>query len=285
MTPNVKAFFDEATWTLTYVVWDPATKDAVIIDPVLDFDPLAVSVNTASNDTVMDFVTAEGLHVHWILETHAHADHLSGSQDLRERLGARLAIGEKITTVQRVFGELFDMPPEIPRDGSQFDALVPDGGTIEAGTLVFKAIATPGHTPACVTWHIADMVFTGDTMFMPDFGTGRCDFPAGSAEDLYDSIQRLYAFPDATRVFVGHDYQPGGRPLRYETSIGESKASNIQLPAGRTREDFVQWRSARDKTLSPPKLLYPSVQVNVDAGRLPPPHANGRRYLMLPLST
>lgn len=284
MTPNVEAFFDEATWTLTYVVFDPETKDAVIIDPVLDYDPLRVALTTHSNDKVVQYVKDHALNVHWVLETHAHADHITGSQDLKERLGAKVAIGEKIKTVQQVFKGVFDLPENFPTDGSQFDALVPDGGTIQAGSLTFEAIATPGHTPACVTWKTDGMVFTGDALFMPDFGTGRCDFPAGSAEDLYESIQKLYALPDDTRVFVGHDYQPGGRELEYETTIGQSKASNVQLPGDRSREDFVSWRSARDATLAPPKLLYPSVQVNVNAGKLPEPHDNGKRYLVLPMA-
>ncbi len=283
MTPTVKAFFDDATWTLTYVVYDEATRDAVVIDPVLDFDPLAVSTRTDSNDAVVAFVASEGLNVHWILETHAHADHLSGSQDLKARLGAKLAIGAAITKVQAVFKGVFDLPDTFATDGSQFDALVEDGGRIHAGSLTFVAIATPGHTPADVTWSIADLLFTGDSLFMPDFGTGRCDFPAGSAEDLYDSIQRLYALPGDTRVFVGHDYQPGGRALAFETTIAASREGNVHLPADRSKEDFVAWRAARDATLSAPRLLYPSVQVNVDAGRLPAPHANGRRYLVLPL--
>jgi len=284
MTPNVEAFFDEATWTLTYVVFDPETKDAVVIDPVLNYDHLSVSTSTSGNDRIVAFVEDKGLNVHWIIDTHAHADHLTGSQDLKERLGAKVAIGEHITTVQSVFKGVFDLPESFATDGSQFDALIPEGGTVEAGTLSFEAIATPGHTPACMTWKIEDMIFTGDSLFMPDFGTGRCDFPAGSAEDLYDSIQKLYALPDDTRVFVGHDYMPNGRELRYETTIGESKAANIQLPAGRSREDFIKWRSERDATLAPPRLLYPSVQVNVNAGQLPERHANGRRYLVLPMA-
>ncbi|MCB9682327.1 MAG: MBL fold metallo-hydrolase [Alphaproteobacteria bacterium] len=280
---QIQHFFDEATWTLTYVVWDEATGDAVLIDPVLDFDPLAVSVSTASNDAVVAFVNDKGLKVHWILETHAHADHLSGSQDLKKRLGAGVAIGEHIQTVQQTFKGVFGMA-DLATDGSQFDKLLVDGETLTAGSLAVEVLHTPGHTPACVSYHIGDAVFTGDALFMPDFGTGRCDFPAGSAEDLYTSItSKLYTLPDATRVFVGHDYLPGGRALAFETTIGASKEANIQLPGNRSRAEFVTFRTTRDATLRPPKLIFQSVQVNVDAGHLPAPEANGRSYLKLPI--
>jgi glyoxylase-like metal-dependent hydrolase (beta-lactamase superfamily II) len=280
---NVEPFFDPATSTLTYVVFDPESRDAVIVDPVADFDPLAVRVTYTSNDRVVRFVQERGLNVGWILETHAHADHLSGAPDLRRRLGARVAIGAGITKVQATFKHILGLPDAFATDGSQFDALIPDGGELQAGTLTVRAIATPGHTPACVTWQIDDALFTGDAMFMPDGGTGRCDFPQGSADDLYTSIQRLYALPDETRVFVGHDYQPGGRALRWETTLGAQKAGNIQLPAGRSRDEFVQFRTARDATLSPPRLLFPSIQVNIDAGALPAPEANGIAYLKMPI--
>lgn len=280
---QVQHFFDDATWTLTYVVWDAQSKDAVVIDPVWDFDPLAVSLSTPSNDKVVDFVQAQGLHVHWILETHAHADHISGSQDLKARLNAGVAISEHIQTVQQTFKGVFGLP-DLATDGSQFDRLLVDGETLHAGSLAVKVLHTPGHTPACLTFHIGDALFTGDALFMPDFGTGRCDFPAGSADDLYHSVaDKLYAFDDATRVFVGHDYMPGGRELAFETTIGQSKAANIQLPAGRSREDFVAFRTARDQTLNPPKLIFQSVQVNIDAGKLPEPERNGRAYLKLPI--
>ena len=283
---QTKTFFDPRTSTLTYVVWDADTRDAVVIDPVLDFDPASGRVWTESADAVADFVTAEGLTLHFALETHAHADHLSGSQVFADRFGARVAISSAIRTVQEVFAPVFDKGGGFPTDGSQFDLLVEHGQILEAGTLRIEAIHTPGHTPACVTWHIEDAVFTGDALFMPDFGTGRCDFPAGSAEDLYDSVtERLYTLPDATRVFVGHDYQPGGRALAWETTIGASKAQNKQLTAETDRSQFVQWRTERDATLNAPRLLLPSIQVNIDAGRLPEPNPNGTRYLRLPLKT
>lgn len=219
-----------------------------------------------------------------MLETHAHADHLSGSQYLKRRFDAKVAIGARIREVQGVFRDVFDLPSDFAIDGSQFDRLLDDGERIVAGTLQIEVIATPGHTPACVSYKIEDVVFTGDALFIEDYGTGRCDFPAGSADALYTSVhERLYALPDATRVLVGHDYQPNGRALRFETTIGASKAQNIQLRAETAREEFVQMRNARDATLSPPRLLYPSVQVNVDAGLLPTPHDNGRRYLRVPL--
>ncbi|MCK6505126.1 MBL fold metallo-hydrolase [Myxococcota bacterium] len=281
--PAVKTFFDPATWTLTYVAWDPATKDAVVIDPVLDFDPLAVSTSERSAREVAAFIDAEGLKLHLVLETHAHADHLSGSQFFAERYGARIVIGEAIRGVQEVFKGVFGLGADFTPDGSQFDKLAADGEVVAAGSLACQAIATPGHTPACVTWKLGDAVFTGDALFMPDFGTGRCDFPKGSAEDLYASIQKIYALPDETRVFVGHDYQPGGRELRFETSVGESKARNIQLKGETTREQFVKFRTDRDAQLQPPKLIFQSIQVNIQAGRLPAPEANDVRYLKLPM--
>jgi glyoxylase-like metal-dependent hydrolase (beta-lactamase superfamily II) len=281
---QLETFFDPATSTLTYLVFDPTSRDAVVIDPVLDYDPLASSTSTRSLEALDAAAQRLDLRLHAVLETHAHADHLSGSQYLKRRYGARIAIGARIRDVQRVFRDVFDLPPTFAVDGSQFDRLLEDGERIEAGTLVFEVIATPGHTPACVSYRIDDAVFTGDALFIEDYGTGRCDFPAGSASELYTSIhERLYRLPDATRVFVGHDYQPNGRALRSETTIGAEKARNVQLSARTTRDEFVAMRTARDAALQPPRLLYPSVQVNVDAGRLPRPHANGRRYLRVPL--
>ncbi len=278
----IETFYDPATYTLTFLVWDPETRDAVVIDPVLDFDPLAVTTSTESGDKVSAFVRDHDLTLHWILETHAHADHLSGSQLLKERHGAKVGIGADITTVQALFTGVFHRP-DIATDGSQFDGLFTDGASIAAGSLTVQVIATPGHTPACVTYRIGDAIFTGDALFMPDFGTGRCDFPKGSADQLYDSIQKLYALPDDTRVFVGHDYQPGGRELAYETTIGASKASNKQLNADTSRADFVRFRTERDASLRPPRLIFQSIQANIDAGRLPPAEANGIRYLKLPI--
>ena len=284
MQVAVKALFDERTWTLTYVVYDPTTLDAVVIDPVLDFDAASGRTWLESVGRVVEVVKELGLKVHWILETHAHADHLSGAQPLRAALGAGVAIGAEIRQVQEVFRGVFDLGEGFPTDGSQFDRLLADGEVVEAGSLKLRAIHTPGHTPACMSYHVGDAVFTGDALFMPDYGVGRCDFPAGDAGALYESVhERLYALPDATRVFVGHDYQPGGRSVAWETTIGASKAGNLQLREETSREDFVAFRRARDATLSAPKLLYPSVQVNIDAGRLPAPAANGRRYLKLPV--
>ena len=281
---SIEAFHDPATFTLTYVVHDPATRDAIVIDPVLDYDPASSRTSTASVERVAAFVQERGLTLHYVLETHAHADHLSGSQYLKRRFGARVAIGERIVEVQEVFGPVFDMAPPFTPDGVQFDRLLADGERFMAGSLAIEVIATPGHTPACVSYRMGDAVFTGDALFIEDYGTGRCDFPRGNAEALYTSVHdRLYALPDATRVFVGHDYQPNGRPLRWETTIGASKELNVQLRASTSRQEFVDRRRARDATLSAPRLLYPSVQVNIDAGRLPRPHANGRRYLVIPL--
>lgn len=280
---HVEGFFDPATWTLTYVVFDPDTRDAVIIDPVLDFDPVRISTRQDSTRRILDYVQQHGLNVHYVLETHAHADHLSGAQDLKAALGARIGIGAHITAVQEAFKGLFNFGDDFATDGSQWDQLVHEGQPLQAGSLTIEAIHTPGHTPACVTYQIGDALFTGDTMFMPDFGTGRCDFPGGSAAQLWDSIQKLYRLPDATRVFVGHDYQPHGRDLRFETTIGAAKRDNIQLRADTPKDTFVAWRTARDETLSPPALIFQSVQVNADGGRLPSPEANGQRYLRLPM--
>ena len=280
---NIETFFDPATFTLTYVVYDASTRDAVVIDPVLDYDLLTSSTSTASIARVADFLDRERLSLHYVLETHAHADHLSGSQYLKRRFGAKVAIGAAIVDVQRLFAGVFDLA-DLPTDGSQFDRLLSDGEVIEAGSLKLGVLATPGHTPACLSFRVGDAVFTGDALFVEDYGTGRCDFPSGSADALYTSVhERLYSLPEATRVFVGHDYQPNGRALRWETTIGASKESNVQLRASTSRADFVKQRSARDAILTPPRLLFPSVQVNIDAGRLPRPHANGRRYLSLPL--
>lgn len=283
---QVQTFYDARTYTLTYVVYDPATRDAVIIDPVLDFDPASGRVWEESVQQVLDFVGEQQLQVRWVLETHAHADHLSGSQRLKEALGAGVAIGRHITAVQAVFAPVFDLGPDFPTDGRQFDRLLDHEEVLEAGSLRVRALHTPGHTPACMSFVIGDAVFTGDALFMPDYGVGRCDFPAGSAETLYHSVHEvLYRLPPETRVFVGHDYQPGGRALAYETTIAASAAGNVQLRAETPAEDFVKFRKARDATLAAPRLLLPSVQVNIDAGRLPPAAANGRRYLKLPLRT
>lgn len=281
---QLETFYDPATYTLTFVAFDPESRDAVVIDPVLDYDPLSSTTATRSIEKVEAFLRERRLRLHYVLETHAHADHLSGSQYLRRRFEAKVAIGAAIREVQRTFQGVFDLGPSFASDGSQFDVLLEDGQRLAAGTLEVEVIATPGHTPACVSFKIDDAVFTGDALFIEDYGTGRCDFPKGSADALYDSVQRLYRLPDETRVFVGHDYQPGGRALRYETTIGASKAKNVQLRAETTKAEFVAMRNARDATLAPPRLLWPSVQVNIDAGRLPKAHDNGVRYLAVPLN-
>jgi len=273
---HVEPFYDPQTFTLTYVVSDPATRDGVIIDPVLDFEPASGATSTTSADKVLAFVAREGLRVHYTLETHAHADHLSASQYLRQALDARVAIGERITEVQESFKPIFELPASFATDGSQFDRLIRGGEVVQAGSLAIRAIPTPGHTPACLSYLIDDALFTGDALFTEDYGTGRTDFPRGSAADLYDSVQRLYTLPDTTRVFVGHDYQPGGREVRWETSIGASKSQNPQLNVGTSRAAFVAMRTSRDATLTAPRLLRPRVRVNIDAGRLPAADALAR---------
>ncbi len=264
----VQTFFDDATYTLTYVVYDETTKDAIIIDPVWDYDPLASQMSSESVQKVIDFVSTKNLIPRLILETHAHADHLSGAQLLKKEYPeAKLGIGEHITIVQETFKPVFGLPEAFKTDGSQFDLLLKEGHRVTAGSLAIDILYTPGHTPACSSYVIGDKVFTGDAMFMPDSGTGRCDFPRGSATDLYRSItQKLYTLPDTTRVFVGHDYQPQGRELAFETTIAAEKTGNIQLPDGRSEEQFVEFRSSRDATLKMPRLIFQSVQVNINAG-------------------
>lgn len=284
---EIKTFFDTSTSTLTYVVHDPKTRDAVVIDPVLDYEPGASRTDTESVDAVIAFLRDNDLRPHFVLETHAHADHLSGSQRIRDAFpGAAVAIGAEITRVQEVFKQVFDLPADFPTDGSQFDRLLADEERLQAGSLAVDVINTPGHTPACVTFKIGDAVFTGDALFMPDSGTGRCDFPGGSAEQIYDSIsRRIYSLPGDTRVFVGHDYQPNGRELAYESTVAEEKQHNVALPAGKDEQEFIDWRQTRDASLAAPKLLFPSVQVNVDAGRLPEPTASNHiRYLKIPIN-
>ncbi|MGZ3775487.1 MAG: MBL fold metallo-hydrolase [Pseudobdellovibrionaceae bacterium] len=285
MKPTVKEFFDEATWTLTFVVHDEGTKDAVIIDPVWDYDPAGSKLSTESADQVIQYVNSNKLKVHYILETHAHADHISGSQVLKQKMpGAKVGIGAKITEVQKVFKKVFNLNDDFKVDGSQFDVLLEEGKALQAGALKIETLYTPGHTPACASYLIGENVFTGDALFMPDYGTGRCDFPAGSSEELYNSVyNKLYKLPDHYKVFVGHDYMPNGRAMAFESTIGEEKRKNIQLNAETPRAQFVEFRNNRDKTLAPPRLLLPSVQVNIDAGNLPTAEANGARYLKIPI--
>ncbi len=285
MTQQVKEFFDQATWTLTYVVYDENSRDAVIIDPVWDYDPAASKLSTASAEEVASFVKEQRLKVHFILETHAHADHVSGSQVLKSYFPeAKVGIGANITQVQSVFKNVFDLDKSFPTDGSQFDLLLRENENLKAGTIEIKTLFTPGHTPACSSYVIGEAVFTGDALFMPDYGTGRCDFPAGSANDLYESVHgKIYKLPDHYKVYVGHDYLPNGRKMQCQTTIAQEKAQNIQLNAKTTREEFVHFRTTRDRSLAAPRLLLPSVQINIDAGHLPKASGNGTPYLRIPI--
>ncbi len=283
---HIEGFYDHRTATITYVGWDEETRDAFVIDPVLDYDPIGSKIFTESTNRIITFLKTKNLNLHLILETHAHADHLSGAQTLKAAYpDAKVAISNRITQVQKVFHDALGLGDEVATDGSQFDILFEDNATLRAGSLHLKGIPTPGHTPACSSYLIDDALFTGDSLFMPDVGTGRCDFPAGSAGNLYDSVyEGLYALPDSTRVFVGHDYPPPGREVQFESTLGEEKAKNIQLTSATQKKDYIAMREARDKTLSAPKLLYHSIQVNIDAGHLPHPAANEKKFLRIPLN-
>jgi glyoxylase-like metal-dependent hydrolase (beta-lactamase superfamily II) len=285
MNAHVEAFFDPATFTYSYVVSDPDTGQCVLIDSVLDYDPAAGRTSYQSANRLIAYVREQGLRVQWILETHVHADHLSAAPYLRQQLGGQLGIGEQITVVQDTFGKLFNAGPDFPSDGRQFDRLFRDGDRFAIGNIPARAIHTPGHTPACMTYLIGDAAFVGDTLFMPDYGTARCDFPGGDAYTLYRSIHdKLFALPDATRVFLCHDYKASGRDqYLYETTIGAERMSNIHIHEGVGEEQFVAMRQGRDATLKMPTLILPSVQVNMRAGELPPAEANGTRYLKIPL--
>lgn len=284
MLPLVKAFFDEATFTVSYVVVDPPSKACAIVDSVLDFDSASGRTHKDSADAVIAYVQREGLKVEWILETHVHADHLSAAPYLKQKLGGRLGIGFNITVVQNTFGKVFNAGVEFARDGSQFDHLFADNETFSVGTIKARALHTPGHTPACMAYVIGDAAFVGDTLFMPDYGTARCDFPGGDARQLYRSIQKLFALPPETRLFMCHDYKaPGRDEYRWETTVAEERARNIHVRDGISEGEFVAMRTRRDATLDMPRLILPSVQVNMRAGHMPPPEANGVRYLKLPV--
>ena len=281
--PRVHAQFDEATHTVSYVVWDPATCRAAIIDPVLDYDHRTGRVSHRSADDLLGFVADQGLSVDWVLETHAHADHLSAAPYLKEKTGAPIGIGARITEVQRTFAPVFGLE-DVSGDGREFDRLFRDGETIAIGELQVQVMHTPGHTPACVSYRIGEAVFVGDTLFMPDYGTARADFPGGDARTLYRSIHRLLALPDATRLYLCHDYKAPGRDhFAWETTVGEEKTRNIHVGGGVDEASFVAMREARDATLAAPVLLLPSLQVNIRAGRLPDPDRDGRRFLRIPL--
>lgn len=285
-TPDVISFFDESTNTVTYIAVDPETKSCAIIDSVLDFDQSSGRTKTASADAIIDFVKQGGLNVEWILETHAHADHFSAAPYLQRQIGGVIAIGEHIPDIQKVFGGLFNTGEEFKVDGSQFGRLFKDNETFKIGTLDAQIIYVPGHTQACVAYHVGDAVFVGDTLFMPDFGSARCDFPGGDAGALYDSVHKLYALPDETRMYLCHDYKAKGRDYyAWQTSVGEQKTNNIHMNTSVTRDEFIKMRTERDQTLAMPKLILPSIQVNMRAGELPEPEANGVSYLKIPLNS
>ena len=285
MSPDVTAFFDDATNTISYVVRDPAGRACAIIDSVLDFDYASGRTDTRSADRIVAHVEAEALEVQWLLETHVHADHLSAAPYLQEKLGGQIGIGEKIREVQDTFGKVFNEGTEFQRDGSQFDLLFVEGDSFHLGQMRGDVLQTPGHTPACLTYVLGDAAFVGDTLFMPDFGTARCDFPGGSSEVLYASIQKILSLPDATRIFVGHDYKaPGRDEYAWESTVGEQKAKNVHVGAGRDRDSFVKMRDARDATLAMPKLIIPSLQINMRAGRMPPADDKGDVFLKVPLN-
>ncbi len=286
MTPHVTAFFDNATNTVSYVVVEPNGTQCAIIDSVLDYDQAAGRTDTASADQIIAHVREHGLSVAWILESHVHADHLSAAPYLQEALGGKIGIGDQITVIQDTFGKIFNEGTQFQRDGSQFDGLFKDGDSLHIGQMRCDVMHTPGHTPACLTYVIGDAAFVGDTLFMPDFGTARCDFPGGSADDLYNSIQRILSLPDETRIFVGHDYKaPGRDEFAWETTVGEQKALNIHVGSGKPLEDFVAMRTARDAKLGMPRLILPSLQTNMRAGHLPEPDDNGTRYFKVPINT
>lgn len=285
MTPHVQAFFDQATNTISYVVREPEGRACAIIDSVLDFDHASGRTDTKAADEIVRYVSDEGLNVQWILESHVHADHLSAAPYLQEKLGGNIGIGDQIMIVQDTFGKVFNEGTEFQRDGSQFDRLFSEGDSFHIGQMRGDVMYTPGHTPACMTYVIGDAAFVGDTLFMPDFGTARCDFPGGSSETLYASIQKILTLPDATRIFVGHDYKaPGRDEYAWETTVGEQKARNVHVGGDKPADEFVKMRDARDATLPMPKLIVPSLQVNMRAGHMPEPDESGDVFLKLPIN-
>jgi glyoxylase-like metal-dependent hydrolase (beta-lactamase superfamily II) len=279
---NIQHFFDRATSTLTYVVHENGT--GVVIDPVLDYDPKSARTSTQSAEAVARYIDEKHLTVPYVIDTHAHADHLTAMPFFKKRYGARTVTGSRIGEVQRSFRDIYNLGADFPVDGRQFDLLLDEGQELEIGSFRVRAMHTPGHTPAHMSWQIGDALFVGDTLFMPDYGTARCDFPGGSTEQLFDSIQRIYALPGGTRLFMCHDYQPGGRELRFVTTVAEQKHVNIQLREGTTKQEFTTIRKNRDAQLEMPALILPAVQVNIRAGEFPEPEANGRAYLKIPLN-
>ena len=285
MHPDVHAFFDEATNTITYLLREPNGRACAVIDSVLDFDYASGRTDTRSADAVIAYVRSQDLDLQWVLETHVHADHLSAAPYIQEALGGQIGIGDRITVVQETFGKVFNEGTRFARDGSQFDRLFREGDSLMIGQMRVDIMHTPGHTPACLTYVAGDAAFVGDTLFMPDFGTARCDFPGGSAAVMFDSVQRILALPDATRIFVGHDYKaPGRAEFAWESTVGAQKALNVHVGAGRNRADFVALREKRDATLAMPRLIIPSLQINMRAGQMPEPEDNGLSYLKVPLN-
>lgn len=285
VNPVVKTFFDQASNTFSYIVQDPNSNACAIIDSVLDFDYASGHTNFKSADEITSYIQAKGLTVEWILETHAHADHLSAAPYLQQKLGGKIAIGQHITVVQQTFGKIFNAGTAFERDGSQFDRLFQENDEFQIGQLTAKVIHTPGHTPACLSYLIGDAVFVGDTLFMPDYGTARCDFPGGNAAVLYQSVQKLLALPDETRMFLCHDYLPAGRSHYVnQTTVGEQRRNNIHIREGISAQEFIAMRNARDATLAMPTLIIPSVQVNMRAGQMPPAEEDGQIYLKVPIN-
>ena len=285
MRPGVTAQFDPATNTFSYIVVDPGTRQCAVVDSVLDFDYASGRTSTVSADRIISAVREEGYEVEWVLETHVHADHLSAAPYVQECLGGKIGIGEQIVEIQETFGKIFNEGTRFQRDGSQFDRLFRQGDQFRLGGIDCAVLETPGHTPACITYVIGDAALVGDTMFMPDFGSARADFPGGSAGALYDSIQKILALPGNTRIFVGHDYKPPGREeFAWETTVEEQRANNVHFGAGTSREDFVRIRTERDSKLGMPRLIVPSLQVNMRGGRMPEPDDNGKTYLKVPVN-
>ncbi|WDD91944.1 MBL fold metallo-hydrolase [Burkholderia sp. FERM BP-3421] len=283
MKPTIEAFHDPVTSTLSYVVHAGRATPCAIVDAVLDYEPHAGRTSTRSADRIVDYVRAHDLRVEWLLETHAHADHISAAPYLRAHLGGKIAIGEQIRAVQRIFGPVFHLEPAFLPDGSQFDHLFHEGECFSVGALQASVMHVPGHTPADVAYHFDGVAFVGDTLFMPDVGTARCDFPGGDAHTLYQSIQRLLALPDETQLYMCHDYPPDGRALRWHTTVAEQRAANVHVGGAIAEADFIAMRTARDRTLGMPTLIIPSIQLNIQAGKLPEPDSNGTRYLKIPL--